>query len=117
MGVVIDTGLAAPAAANDDAAREKAAAAPRVERTASRVLPRLLMAPAVATLMLWMLVPLVMTIYFSFIRYNLMQPEAIGIAVGQQMSAALSGKVSVDQALKTSQNAAEREMKKAGYYK
>jgi len=78
MGVVIDTGLAAPAAANDDAAREKAAAAPRVERTASRVLPRLLMAPAVATLMLWMLVPLVMTIYFSFIRYNLMQPEAIG---------------------------------------
>ena len=43
--------------------------------------------------------------------------QAIGIAVGQQMSAALSGKVSVDQALKTSQNAAEREMKKAGYYK
>jgi sorbitol/mannitol transport system substrate-binding protein len=43
--------------------------------------------------------------------------QAIGIAVGQQMSAALAGKVSVDQALKTSQNAAEREMKKAGYYK
>jgi sorbitol/mannitol transport system substrate-binding protein len=33
------------------------------------------------------------------------------------MSAALSGKTSVDQALKTSQTAAEREMKKAGYYK
>jgi polyol transport system substrate-binding protein len=43
--------------------------------------------------------------------------QAIGIAVGQQMSAALAGKVSVDEALKASQIAAEREMKKAGYYK
>ncbi|SCK58812.1 sorbitol/mannitol transport system substrate-binding protein [Variovorax sp. HW608] len=43
--------------------------------------------------------------------------QAIGVAVGQQMSAALSGKVTVDQALKTSQTNAEREMKKAGYYK
>ncbi len=43
--------------------------------------------------------------------------QAIGLAVGQQMSAALSGKVSVDQALKTSQAAALREMTKAGYYK
>jgi len=43
--------------------------------------------------------------------------QAIGIAVGQQMSAALSGKVTVDQALKTSQTAAEREMTKGGYFK
>ncbi|MEJ7687859.1 MAG: sugar ABC transporter substrate-binding protein [Variovorax sp.] len=43
--------------------------------------------------------------------------QAIGVAVGQQMSAALSGKVTVDQALKTSQTAAEREMKKGGYFK
>ena len=43
--------------------------------------------------------------------------QAIGIAVGQQMSAALAGKTSVDAALKASQNSAEREMKKAGYYK
>jgi sorbitol/mannitol transport system substrate-binding protein len=43
--------------------------------------------------------------------------QAIGIAVGQQMSAALSGKETVDQALKASQAAAEREMKKGGYYK
>jgi len=43
--------------------------------------------------------------------------QAIGVAVGQQVSAALSGKVTVDQALKTSQTAAEREMRKAGYYK
>jgi sorbitol/mannitol transport system permease protein len=43
-----------------------------------RLLPRLLMTPAVLTLLLWMIVPLVMTIYFSVIRYNLMQPEETG---------------------------------------
>ncbi len=40
----------------------------------NRLLPRALMAPAVATLFLWMIVPLAMTIYFSLVRYNLMQP-------------------------------------------
>ena len=43
--------------------------------------------------------------------------QAIGIAVGQQMSSALAGKTSVDAALKASQVSADREMKKAGYYK
>ena len=43
--------------------------------------------------------------------------QAIGIAVGQQMSAALAGKVTVDAALKASQQAADREMRKGGYYK
>ena len=43
--------------------------------------------------------------------------QAIGIAVGQQMSAALAGKTTVDAALKASQVTAEREMKKGGYYK
>ena len=42
--------------------------------------------------------------------------QSIGVAVGQQMSAALAGQVSVDKALKAGQVAAEREMKKAGYY-
>jgi sorbitol/mannitol transport system permease protein len=54
-----------------------------MQRSAPRLLPRLLMAPAVTTLFLWMIVPLVMTIYFSLIRYNLMQPgadEFIGLA-------------------------------------
>ena len=46
----------------------------------SPLLPRLLLAPAVTTLLLWMIVPLVMTIYFSLIRYNLMQPEISGFA-------------------------------------
>jgi sorbitol/mannitol transport system permease protein len=43
-----------------------------------RLLPRLLMAPAVGTLFLWMIVPLVMSIYFSVIHYNLMQPDQTG---------------------------------------
>jgi len=40
----------------------------------NRLLPRALMAPAVLTLFLWMIVPLLMTLYFSFVTYNLMQP-------------------------------------------
>jgi sorbitol/mannitol transport system substrate-binding protein len=43
--------------------------------------------------------------------------QAIGTTVGQQMSAALAGQKSVDDALKAGQVAAERQMKKAGYYK
>jgi sorbitol/mannitol transport system permease protein len=49
----------------------------------NRLLPRALMAPAVVTLFLWMIVPLAMTIYFSLVRYNLMQPSEktfIGVA-------------------------------------
>jgi len=44
----------------------------------NRFVPRLLMSPAVVTLLLWMLVPLGMTIYFSVIRYNLLSPELTG---------------------------------------
>ena len=39
-----------------------------------RLTARLLMTPAVATLFVWMIVPLVMTIYFSLLRYNLLEP-------------------------------------------
>ena len=49
----------------------------------NRLLPRALMAPAVVTLFLWMIVPLVMTLYFSVVRYNLMQPgpkDFLGLA-------------------------------------
>ena len=45
-----------------------------------RLLPRLLMTPAIATLFLWMIVPLAMSIYFSLIRYNLLQPEQSGFS-------------------------------------
>jgi len=45
---------------------------------AKRTLPRLLQTPAVVLLLIWMLVPLGMTLYFSFIRYvlnSLRRPE------------------------------------------
>jgi sorbitol/mannitol transport system permease protein len=47
-----------------------------VSTTPSRLLPRALLSPAVIVLLAWMIVPLVMTIYFSMVRYNLMQPGA-----------------------------------------
>lgn len=43
-----------------------------------RSLARLLLAPAVGSLFLWMIVPLAMTLYFSVIRYNLMMPDVTG---------------------------------------
>ena len=42
--------------------------------------------------------------------------QAIGVAVGQQMSAALAGNITVEQALERAQTAADREMRKARYY-
>src|SRR4030095_14958263 len=50
------------------------------DRRMNRFLPHALMAPAVGALFLWMIVPLAMTVYFSLIRYNLMQPEVSGFA-------------------------------------
>lgn len=41
-------------------------------------LVRLLQAPSIILLFLWMIVPLSMTIYFSTIRYNLLYPERTG---------------------------------------
>lgn len=43
--------------------------------------------------------------------------QSIGNAVGQQISVALEGKISVDTALRESQRIADQDMKKAGYYK
>jgi sorbitol/mannitol transport system permease protein len=40
----------------------------------------MLQAPAVGVLFVWMIVPLGMTIYFSFIRYNLLNPDVHGFA-------------------------------------
>ena len=65
--------------ANGTASAAAPVAVPARPRTeASRLLPRALLAPAVFTLFLWMIVPLAMTIYFSLIRYNLMQPDVTG---------------------------------------
>ncbi|MCJ8142604.1 sugar ABC transporter permease [Ancylobacter sp. A5.8] len=41
---------------------------------ASRTAGRLMLSPAVILLLLWMIVPLGMTIYFSFLRFNLLMP-------------------------------------------
>ena len=47
--------------------------------SASKFKPvRLLQTPSVLLLLLWMIVPLAMTLYFSVIRYNLMMPDATG---------------------------------------
>ncbi|EEX16005.1 binding-protein-dependent transport systems inner membrane component [Citreicella sp. SE45] len=40
----------------------------------SRAAARLMISPAVLLLLGWMIVPLVMTLYFSFLRYNLLMP-------------------------------------------
>ena len=40
----------------------------------TRASARLMMAPAVILLLLWMAVPLAMTLYFSFLHYNLLMP-------------------------------------------
>ncbi|MEM9551019.1 MAG: sugar ABC transporter permease [Pseudomonadota bacterium] len=47
---------------------------------ASRSAARLMISPAVLLLLGWMLVPLCMTLYFSFLRYNLLQPGATPFA-------------------------------------
>jgi len=49
---------------------------------ASRLSARLMMSPAVLLLLAWMLVPLCMTIYFSFLRYNLLSPGSGNPFVG-----------------------------------
>ncbi|MDD2001944.1 carbohydrate ABC transporter permease [Pseudomonas putida] len=46
----------------------------------TRSLARLTMAPAVSLLLIWMIVPLAMTIWFSFQNYNLLDPTNIGFS-------------------------------------
>jgi len=44
----------------------------------TRTLARFMMAPSVAILFMWMIVPLVLTLYYSFQRFNLQHPERSG---------------------------------------
>ena len=37
-------------------------------------LARLMRAPAILLLLVWMIVPLAMTLYYSFLNYNLLNP-------------------------------------------
>ena len=51
---------------------------PTPERRAGST--RWLAAPSVAVLVLWMTIPLAMTIWYSFTRYNLLNPDERGFA-------------------------------------
>lgn len=46
----------------------------------SRFAARLMVAPSVVVLFIWMIVPLAATLYFSFIHYNLLSPQNTGWA-------------------------------------
>jgi sorbitol/mannitol transport system permease protein len=46
----------------------------------SRAAARIMISPAVLLLLIWMIVPLVLTVYFSFLRYNLLNPAVGGFA-------------------------------------
>ncbi|KQT68892.1 MULTISPECIES: carbohydrate ABC transporter permease [unclassified Aureimonas] len=46
----------------------------------TRGLSRLMMAPSVGLLLVWMIVPLAMTLWFSFQNYNLLNPASVGFA-------------------------------------
>jgi len=46
----------------------------------SRAAARLMISPAVGVLLIWMVVPLAMTIWFSFQQYNLLYPDRSGFA-------------------------------------
>jgi sorbitol/mannitol transport system permease protein len=56
------------------------AATPSLKVDPAEKLRRCLMAPSVRPLLLWMVVPLATTIYFSFVRYNLLNPANTGFA-------------------------------------
>lgn len=42
--------------------------------TQSRTLAKMMLFPSVTLLLAWMIVPLCMTLYFSFLDYNLLMP-------------------------------------------
>ena len=59
-------------------------AAPAVHIAATQqnqMLGRLLMSPAVILLFIWMIVPLVLTIWYSLLHYSLLDPETGFIGV------------------------------------
>jgi len=59
-------------------------AAARDKKRAKSV--RWLIMPSTAVLFLWMAIPLAMTIWYSFSRYNLLNPDVKGFAVSTTMN-------------------------------
>jgi sorbitol/mannitol transport system permease protein len=47
-----------------------------VSTQASRRAARLMLSPSVVLLLIWMVVPLALTLWFSFQRYNLLSPRS-----------------------------------------
>ena len=45
----------------------------------TKSLARLMMAPAVIVLLVWMVVPLAMTLWYSFQNYNLLTPQNVSV--------------------------------------
>lgn len=59
----------------------KRARAPQPQRVETRrSASRWLVSPSIAVLLLWMTIPLAMTIWYSFTRYNLLNPDLKGFA-------------------------------------
>ncbi|MDQ2696400.1 MAG: sugar ABC transporter permease, partial [Pseudomonadota bacterium] len=56
----------------------KSEAAGRFRKKSREIDTRPYLWPSVIVLFLWMIVPLAMTLYFSVIRYNLLDPTATG---------------------------------------
>ncbi len=56
------------------------AAAPTSKTAPANPAAKWLVSPSVVVLLLWMIVPLVMTLWFSFQRYNLLDPTVSGFA-------------------------------------
>jgi polyol transport system permease protein len=56
------------------------ATAPQTEEAPPRKVGTLLLTPSVIVLLAWMIVPLAMTLWFSFQRYNLVDPSTTGFA-------------------------------------
>ena len=86
-GVTLDRRRARLRASGEKSERPATRAATGVRREAgrqgwrrSKPLPRAahLVAPSVILLFVWMIVPLVMTLYFSLLRYNLLHPDNDG---------------------------------------
>ncbi|MCB1496073.1 MAG: sugar ABC transporter permease [Bauldia sp.] len=48
----------------------------------SRSAARLMISPAVILLLAWMIIPLALTLYFSFLRFNLMMPSGNEMVIG-----------------------------------
>jgi sorbitol/mannitol transport system substrate-binding protein len=55
--------------------------------------------------------------YFGIQFVGIPEYQALGTQIGQNIAAVLAGRMSVDQALKTSQGEAERTVKEGGYLK